>query len=321
MSHLAITSRKVLQSAGLATVALFGLSSAVVADSSWQSVSSPIDKNIYDVEYTANGAYAVAGGGIILRRTDNGWKKVVDGGPTGNGNDLYGADVTADGEHLWFVGASGAVGEYDVMTKTLTNHSNPKDTGNNFNDVAVTGQSGDTNVYAAGDSGNVFYSFDNGKSQTWDRVTPGSGSGLKAIDFFDKRAGNLVDTNQKVFGTDNGNTWNALGIGDAGVNFYGTDSDAADDVWVSGGNGKVLKWNGNQWMPSDLGDASLRDIEVTDGDNVGLAVGGGGKIFQFNGKSWKQQQTPIGANLKAVVLGNSNRPDIAVGASGTILEK
>jgi len=321
MSHFAVTYRKVLQSAGLATVALFGLSSAVVANNSWNSVSSPIDKNIYDVEYTDKGAYAVAGGGIVLKRTDNGWKKVIDGGPSGNGNDLYGGDVSADGEHLWFVGSSGAVGEYDVVSQTLTDHSNPEGTGNNFNDVAVTGQSGEANVYAADDSGNVFYSFDNGKSQTWTSVTPGSGSALKAIDFFNKKAGNLVDTNQKVFETDDGETWDAIGIGDAGVNFYGADSDAADDVWVSGGNGKVFNWNGNQWMPNDLGDASLRDIEVTDGDNAGLTVGGGGKIFKFDGNSWNQQQTPTGANLKAVVLGNSNRPDIAVGASGTILEK
>lgn len=318
MLNLTKTHHNVLHSVGIATVVFLGTSTAAVANSSWESVASPIDKNIYDVEYTKEGAYAVAGGGIVLKRTSNGWKKVIDGGPTGNGNDLYGADVTDDGERLWFVGASGAVGEYDVTSKTLTDHSNPKDSGNNFNDISVTGKSGEANVYVAGDSGSVFFSFDNGKTQTWDSVTPGSGSALKAIDFFDSKAGNLVDTNQKVFETDDGETWDAIGIGDAGVNFYGTDSDAADDVWVSGGNGKVFQWNGKKWTPNDLGDASLRDIEVNDGNTAGLTVGGGGKIFQFDGDSWQQQQTPTGANLKAVVSGD---PDIAVGASGTILEK
>lgn len=318
MFHLPISHRKLLQSAGAATVAVLGLSSIAMANSAWTSVKSPIDKNIYDVEYTDEGAYAVAGGGIVLKRTSSGWKKVIDGGPSGNGNDLYGADVTDDGERLWFVGASGAVGEYNVNTKTLIDHSNPKDTGNNFNDVAVTGNAGEANLYAAGDSGSVFFSFDNGKSQTWDSVKPGSGSSLQAIDFHGNKSGHVVDTNQKVFETDDGETWDAIGIGDAGVNFYGTDSDAANDVWVSGGNGKVFQWNGNQWMPNDLGDASLRDIEVTDGDTAGLTVGSGGNIFKLDGSSWQQQQTPTGSNLKAVVRGN---PDIAVGASGTILEK
>jgi hypothetical protein len=324
---MATTYRKLLQSAGAATVAALSFSSAAAA-SEWTSVEAPTGKNINDVAYTDEGAYAVAGGGIVLKRTDQGWKKVIDGGPSGNGNDLYGASVTDDGERLWFVGASGAVGEYDVTTQTLTDRSKPDGSSNNFNDVAVTGSSGEANVYVSGDSGQVFYSFDNGKSQTWNLVTPGSGSALKAIDFFASKAGNVVDTNQKVFETDDGETWDAIGIANAGVNFYGTDSDAADDVWVSGGNGKVFQWNGNKWTPQDLGDASLRDIELNDGNSAGLTVGNGGKIFQFDGSSWQQQQTPTGANLKAVVRGSpdiavgaSGSPDIAVGASGTILER
>ena len=327
MSPMATTYRKLLKSAGAATVAALSFSSAAAA-SEWTSVESPTGENINDVAYTDEGAYAVAGGGIVLKRTDQGWKKVIEGGPSGNGNDLYGASVTDDGERLWFVGASGAVGEYDVTTQTLTDRSNPDGSSNNFNDVAVTNNSGEANVYVSGDSGQVFYSFDNGKSQTWNSVTPGSGSALKAIDFFASKAGNVVDTNQKVFETDDGETWDNIGIADAGVTFYGTDSDAADDVWVSGGNGKVFQWNGNKWTPQDLGDASLRDIELNDGNSAGLTVGNGGKIFQFDGSSWQEQQTPTGANLKAVVRGSpdiavgaSGSPDIAVGASGTILER
>ncbi len=62
--------------------------------------------------------------------TSTGWQNVIGGGPTGPGNSLYGADVTDDGTALWFVGASGAIGEYDVESGVLTNRSAPMDVTN-----------------------------------------------------------------------------------------------------------------------------------------------------------------------------------------------
>jgi len=289
----------------------------VGASAEWTSVASPTGNTIHDVEYTAAGAYAVAGGGIVLERTATGWQKIVDGGPTGNGNNLYGADVTDDGQRLWFVGASGAIGEYDVTTGNLTDHSAPMDVTNNFNDVSVTGTAGEANVYVAGDSGKMYYSFENGASQTWEYVTPGSGAAINAVDFFDDREGHIVDDNKSVFYTEDGSTWDKLGIADANHNFYGVDSDGFDDVWVCGGGGTIYHWNGSQWIRSDTGDAGLRDIVVTDDDSDGYTVGGGGAVFALNGQ-WTQQATPTGENLKAVVRGD---PDIAVGAGGTILER
>jgi hypothetical protein len=90
----------------------------------------------------------------------------LDGGPTGNGNTLYGAAVTDDGTRLWMVGASGAIGEYNVETGILDGHSPPMDVTNNFNDVAVTGERGNANVYVSGDSGEMCFSFENGKEGT-----------------------------------------------------------------------------------------------------------------------------------------------------------
>ena len=143
---------------------------------------------------------------------------------TGNGNSLFGADVTDDGKRLWFCGSSGAVGEYDVESGVLHDHSAPLDVTNNFNDVAVTGEAGEANVYVAGGSGKMYYSFENGASQTWDDVTPGSGSNINAVDFFDDRKGHIVDGNKTVFRTDDGETWDRIGLADANVNFYGVDS-------------------------------------------------------------------------------------------------
>jgi hypothetical protein len=298
--------------AALATVPTIG-----AADRVWLSEETPVDVTLYDVEMTTNGAYAVGASGYVLERTDDGWGIAASGGPTGNGNDLYGSDVTDDGERLWFVGASGAIGEYDVTTRDLNNYSAPNDVTNNFNDVAVTGNADEANVYVAGDSGKIYYSFENGEAGSWDSVTPGSGSNVNALDFHGPRSGHAVDGNQTVFVTDDGSTWEKVGIADANYNFYGVDSDAPDDVTVSGGGGSVYHWNGSEWVREDTGDASLRDVELAGGR--GLTVGGGGAVFRRDADGWAQEATPTGSNLKAVV--DADGLEVAVGASGTVIER
>lgn len=311
----AFTRRGVTKAVGAAAVGGLFAGTASADSLELTSVESPTASTLYDVEHTAEGAYAVGAGGVVLERTVTGWQKVIDGGPTGNGNSLFGSDVTDDGKRLWFVGASGAIGEYDVKTGDLTDHSSPMDVTNNFNDVSVTGDADEANVYVAGDSGKMYYSFENGASETWEYATPGSGSAINAVDFFGAREGHIVDGNQTVFYTEDGATWDKLGIANANHNFYGVDSDGFDDVWVSGGGGTIYHWNGSEWVRSDTGDGSLRDIEVTDGE--GATVGGGGEYFQLGNSLWSVLSTPTGENLKAVARGT---PTIAVGASGTILE-
>jgi len=82
-------------------------------------VDSGVDVGLYGVETTSRGMFAVGGSGIVLNRTENGWKKVLQGGPSGNGNDLYAVSVTGDGHRLWFAGASGELGEMDVRTGSV----------------------------------------------------------------------------------------------------------------------------------------------------------------------------------------------------------
>jgi hypothetical protein len=316
------TRRTVLKATGAAIAAATIPAMAAAADEQWTSVESPTGNTLHDVErvrgdaadQVSADAFAVGASGIVLKRTSDGWKKQLDGGPSGNGNDLYGSDTTDDGRRLWFVGASGAIGEYDVRTGNLEDRSAPMDVTNNFNDVAVTGEAGDANVYVAGDSGKMYYSFENGEEGTWDDVTPGSGSNINAVDFFGGREGHIVDGNKTVFETDDGSTWDKVGLADANENFYGVDSDGFDDVWVCGGGGMIHYWNGSEWTPTDTGDATLRDIEVEDGE--GWTVGGGGAVYRYDG-TWTQTETPTGQNLKAVVRGD---PEIAVGAGGTIVE-
>lgn len=65
------------------------------------------------------------------------------------------------------------------------------------------------------------------------------------------------------------------------------------------------------WTRADLGDAGMRDVEATDSD------GSGGAVFERDGDGWNRDETPTGADLKAVVRGST---DVAVDATGTILE-
>ena len=90
--------------------ALAGVGTTAASDG-WVSVETPIDGDVNDVVYASTGAFAVADGGIILERTDEGWQTVLQGGVGGNGNGLVGAAVTDDGDRLWAVVGHGRADE------------------------------------------------------------------------------------------------------------------------------------------------------------------------------------------------------------------
>jgi len=261
------------------------LSSVAVADS-WDTESTPTGENLYDVEQTTNGAYAVGAGGDVVRRTDTGWVEVTDTGPSGNSNDLLGSGVTNDGDEVWFVGTSGAVGEYNVNTGNLNDLTNPGELStNNFNDVAVKGNSGSASVYIAGDDGNVYFSRDDG--ETWDVVTPASGAAINSIDIYGEQSGHLVDANKQVHETTDGATsWTSIGITGAGESFLGVDSNAADDVRVSTSNGSVYRYDGTAWSKTTVSEQELRRIETESGE--GFAVGGNGSVFEVSSGAFSQ---------------------------------
>ena len=309
------TRRSVLTLAGAAAATAVVPATSVASESDWTVAETPVDTSLHGVAYATN-AFAAGGGGTIIERRDGGWQTVLQGGPTGNGNDLFGMDVTDDGGRLWVVGASGAIGEYDVTTGNLVDRSAPNDSTSNFNDVAVTCSAGSTEVYVADDSGAIHYSFENGEEGTWEYSTPGSGAGLSAIDFYSYRSGHAIDTDGDVFATDDGVTYDTIGIEDADVTFYGLDSDAAADVTVSGGNGSVFDYDGSRWTPTEIGEPDLFAVETTGGD--GYAVGSDGAVFELSGDEWSRMTTPVSENLDAVARGDT---DIVVGASGTVLER
>jgi len=310
--------RDVLKAAGATVLATTvpAVGTGTADDTEWQSVATPVDAGLHDVRNTRTRPHAVGESGVVIERAAEGWETVLRGGPAGNGNDLYGAAVTDDGERLWTVGDSGAIGEYDVRTGELIDRSAPMDVTNQFNSVAVTGPPGEADVYVVDDSGLVYYSFENGEEGTWDDITPGSGSGMPAVEFFDDRSGHAVDTNATVFGTADGTTWEPTGVEDADSSFAGLDADGFDDVLVVGGSGALLTYDGVEWRTDRLGDNDLHDVETDNG--TGYAVGGSGTVFERRDGTWSEMATPSGQNLLAVATGE---PDIAVGAGGEVLER
>lgn len=202
------TRRTVLKLLGASAVA--ATVPVVHAEDGWRVAETPVDSTLRDVKYTTTTPHAAGNGGLIIERTAEGWEVVLRGGPTGNGNDLYGTDAT-----------------------------------------------------------------------------------------------------------DDGTSWNAIGIEDADASLYGLDGDAEDDVHVSGGNATVFEYDGSQWRSESLGDADLIDVET---DDDGYAVVGGGTVFEYDGGEWRRNDTPTGENLTAVVRSESE-VDIAVGAGGEVIER
>ena len=50
---------------------------AAASEDGWTVAKTPVDSTLHDVAYTASSAYAVGDGGVVIERTDGGWKKVA----------------------------------------------------------------------------------------------------------------------------------------------------------------------------------------------------------------------------------------------------
>lgn len=329
MIHQRVTRRSAIEAVGTAITVASSFRGIRTETSNWTISDAPTTQTLFDVIVARDGAYTVGGGGCLIERTDSGqWSTIIEEGPASDGNDLYGVDVTDDGKRVWFVGASGAVGAYHTdgcgCGCRVEDFSGPNDSSNNFRDIAVTGDCSAATVYIADESGQVHRSADAGDS--WEVVTLGTGSTIPALNFHEDGAGHAVDTNQATFSTADGQTWEQIGIEDCDVTLYGLDSNRSEHVWICGGGGQTIKYDGS-WSVQSLGDVRLRDIEVAPDGTTGLTVGGSGRIFRLS-EQWTEETTPCEQNLHAVtrattaaVTDRDITPDIAVGASGEILER
>jgi hypothetical protein len=323
------TRRQFVLAAGATTMASIGVlssgtSTGADSTSGWQEVESPTTKTLYGAVDTVEGPFTVGAGGDVLARRQSGWQKVVEYGPQARSRPLTGVDVTDDGKRIWFVGGSGVIGEYDVVTETLTNYSAPKGKTSTWEDVAVTGNSGGgERLYFVNGSGELLVGVrqSSGAMKYEDVIKPGGGSTIPGIDFHTKQKGHVCSTSQLVSkSTDGGGSWTKVGIDFAGQNFFDIASVGAKDVNVAGGGGIVYRYDGFRWTPHviDDGRQAVRAID-RDGDH-GLAAGAGGKVYERQSAGqWKRYVTGVETKFRGVSHGES--VDVAVGGGGTIVER
>ncbi len=301
---------------------VFGAARAQSADDGWAEVESPTTKTLHGAVETVEGPFAVGAGGDVLARRASGWQKVVEYGPQARSRPLTGVDVTDDGKAIWFVGGSGVIGEYNVVTETLTNYSAPKGKTSTWEDVAVTGTAEtDERLYFVNGSGELLVGVrqDSGAVKYEKVIKPGGGSTIPGIDFHLPKGGHVCSTSQFVAKTtDSGANWSKIGIDFAGGAFFDIASVGPKDVNVPAGGGIVYRYDGFRWTPHVIDDdrQGIHAID-RDGEN-GLAAGNGGKVYERQSAGqWTRYETPFRANCWASRAGRtaSMSPSVLAGPS------
>lgn len=287
----------------------------------WTAIDPPTEKTLHAVVISRNGSYMGGGSGQVLAWQSGSYKTVVNNGPTGEGNTLRGAGVAADGRTVWFVGGSGVIGAYNVVDDQLTDYSAPMGKTSTWLDIAVAGPTGDEHVYLVNGSRELLpgHKTSQGNMEWRKVVKPGGGSTISSIDFIDTEAGYTCDTNAKVYETTTGGKqWQTIGIEGGSVGLYDITAVDTETINVAGSDGSIFQYNSSGWSELDVSSSLLYAIDRT--KNSGLAAGESGTILQRTDQGWTREQTPTSNALRGITIA-TGFPDIAVGNSGTILER
>lgn len=285
-------------------------------DREWTEVDAPTDEGLCDVVAGRGGPYAVGDEGTVLARRD-GWEAVLERGPTTQGNALCGAAVSADGRHIWFAGNNGVLGQYDADELRFTDYSAPRNITNDWADVDAVGPAGEETLFLVDDSGQLLRGTNDSGELTWDEPrTPGDGSSMTTIAFIDG-AGYCCDTNACVYETTDGDSWERIGIENAGADFTDIAPVRRESISVSCDDGTVFRYDGINWTKRYVGEESLCAIDRT--DETGLVSGEDGAIYDRVRGGWERESTPVEETLHGVAIG-TDCPSVAVGEDGTILE-
>lgn len=338
MTEHASSRRTFLKVAGGAAAAVVGggaVASQAVAQSSdtatWSEVSSPTSKSITSVVQTADGPHAVGSSGNVLALADGEWQLVVDSGPSASNNPLNDVAVTSDGKRIWFAGGSGAMGAYDVETGKKHDYTAPDEKTSTWEAIATTGTIDREHVIVANGSGEVLHGVFEQNDQgaycmQWGDVTkPAGGSTIPGVSFSrgDSDTAYGISTSQAAFeSTDFNSTWTQIGVSNANESFYDVLGDD-ETVYVSAGGGTIYRYDCGcrRWTPVDVGENALQGLDRVAPDEPVLAAGNGGYVYERTSNGWQEYDTPVGSDIYDVAYGGDTDPDVAVGSSGTVLER
>ncbi|EMA44476.1 hypothetical protein [Halococcus saccharolyticus] len=298
-----------------------GAADATGDEDGWTTVETPTDEPLTGVVATHDGVFVVGENGVVLARGADGWEIVLEHGPSADDQSLRDVDATDDGRAIWFAGDGGALGRYDVEESHLTDHSAPEDQTSTWTAIAIVDSTGEEHVHLANGSGEVLRgTYDDGDVDWGEIHKPGSGSSITDL-AFDTDVGYACDSSQGVYATtDGGASYETIGIEDANTDFAALAATDAELV-VAGGDGTVFRYDGSVWTTLRAGETALRAIDLT--DETGLAAGDAGDVFEHADGGWEAVETPTDADLRGILVGAARRgrPDVAVGADGTIVER
>lgn len=292
----------------------------------WKAVDSPVSVTLHDVVRTAYGPCAVGKRGRVLGRSSDGeWGVVVENGPSARGQTLYCAAATDDGERVWFAGANGALGCYDLRERSRTDFSEPAGVANAFHGIAVAGERGAEKLLVSDGSGHTLPGEMGSGTPDWDdRRKPAGGTALTGVCSDRNGIGYGVDSIGNVWRT-TAEGWERIGVADAQNSFYAA-SVATKALVVGGGNGRVYELRppgesrhreARQWTPYTLGSFTVESLAQR-GDRL-LAGGTSGRIYVRRvGRDWTNVEWPGSKTILGVSVGD---PSVGVGKNGTIVER
>ncbi len=286
--------------------------------SPWRRVESPVSVSLQDVAVSANGPCAVGNTGtVVARAADGTWGTIVENGPSARGEALHAVDVTADGERVWFCGANGALGCYEVAAGSRFDRSEPQGVTDSFGTLAVAGSRGAEKLLLADGSGHVFAATVSGSSLDWEGTyRPAGDTAVTALDATPAGVGYATDPNANVYRTTKAEGFTRLGVDDAQNSFYAIAA-TSNHVFVGGGNGRVyrLATDGGSWTPADLGNFTVQALATADSQTI--AAGTAGTLCTRRG-GWKRDDWSGSKTVNGVAPGDVA---VAVGNDGLILER
>ncbi|NUC72693.1 hypothetical protein HTZ84_10285 [Haloterrigena sp. SYSU A558-1] len=311
----------------------------------WEAVESPTSRTLHGVVHGQDGPYACGEGGLLLHRTGDGWRVVLERGPGVSENTLRSIAATDDGCRLWFAGDSGALGFYDVADGHLSDYSAPMEKTSTWEAIAVAGRTGEERVRIANGSGEVLDCTVEDGCPVWGEVVePGGGStipgitagpdGFYAIDTSggayreaaagdataagtdgsterDPRDGEPEDT--EPTDTEPTDEWDRIGVRNAQVDFQ--DVRAGDEsVFIAGADGIAYRYDPDceNWTPLHVGQGALQAIRSRGTDTV--AVANGGRIYERAASvRWTELDVPTEQSLLGLALARSSADSDGLG--------
>lgn len=290
------------------------------ADPEWRRVATAFNADLFDVVQTTEGPHAVGAGGVLTTDRGSGWEIVIEAGPAAESSTLDSIAVTDDGTRVWFVGASGTIGAYDVETQRKHNYSYSGDVTTTWNAVAVFGDAGSEEVLLANGSGVVLPGIVKEADIAWEEPTKlGGGSSVSALAFASETAVYAANTSGDVFKRVIGNRWKNVGIADASAKFYDIHAEPGGHVYVAAGDGRLYRYDpsAERWTPIAIGQTALRSVERS-GEHVYVLADSNTIHWRTHRgeNEWHRTDLPVEGDLMSLALGY---PDVAVGKAGVVV--